>query len=260
MMQHAYLDESGIHKNASACVVAGYFGKKGPWRRFETAYRSVLKRFDVPLDEFHAKDVISKAGFFYRWSRDQQQEFLTSIGEVVRRSRIYPVCSGFFVADFFNLSEKQRKFVTGGTWDGKKFLTSGCPNKPYFVVFTECLKAVQKHVAGGQRAHFYCGIDRPAGEYAREVFGFYRTRPSANKKLGTIAFPHASEIPALQIADLFSYLTYQFMLERRQTKDWTAPPTEALAMLLFNRKAEGDTTLRDEKQLREMISVIPNMD
>ena len=40
-MIFAYLDESGIHDGAEGCVVAGYFSKKGPWRRLEsTSYRT----------------------------------------------------------------------------------------------------------------------------------------------------------------------------------------------------------------------------
>jgi hypothetical protein len=31
---NAYLDESGAHEGASVCLVAGYFGGPGQWKKF----------------------------------------------------------------------------------------------------------------------------------------------------------------------------------------------------------------------------------
>jgi hypothetical protein len=255
----AYLDESGIHRDAEACVAAGYFAKKGPWRQFERAWTDALAEAGVPLEEFHAKDLVSKTGFFHKWSEEKQDTLLSDLADAIAASEIHPVCCGIFVSDFANLSEKERKFFTGATWNTKKFLNSGCPSKPYFVVFTECLKAVAAHIRGGQKAHFFCGLDRPVSEYAREVFALYKSRPSSKHKLGTIAFPSASETPHLQAADLFSYLSYQHMLERKVDRDWSKPPSKLVLTLLQNRKAEADTLFRSQDVLRQMISHIPNL-
>lgn len=59
----AYLDESG--DSAEVCVIAGYFGGTGQWRKFEVAWRKVLLRFAVPLDKFHAKDLMNRCGCFH---------------------------------------------------------------------------------------------------------------------------------------------------------------------------------------------------
>ena len=255
----AALDESGIHKQSEVCVVAGYFAKKGPWRKFDAPWRAVLNHFGVPLEKFHAKDLVSRTGFFHKWTEQKQSSLLKSLGTVVAESRIRPVCHGIYVGDFFKLSERERKFVTGATWTGKKFLTSGSPNKPYWVLFTENLKRVQDHTTYGQRVHLLCGIDRAASEYAKDVFANYQSRPSSKRKLGSIAFPYASETPHLQAADLLAHLSYHYMLERKESRDWSIPPEEPLYSLVRNRKADKDTLFFDEKVLREMISVIPNM-
>ena len=253
----AYLDESGIHDSAEVCVVAGFFAKVGPWRRLERAWIKAIKAFKVPLDRVHAKNLITKTGFFHKWSDARQSEFLAALTKAIVDSRIFPVCCGVSVPDFFSLSEKHRRFVTGATWDGKKFLTSGSPNKPYFMLFTECTKIVQAGTPLGQRAHFLCGLGKPIEGYAREVFAEYRLRPSAEQKLGTIAFPLARETPHLQAADLFSYLAYRHMLEH---EDWTTRASGPLAMLVRNRKTANDVSFRKAWALKKAISSIPNME
>jgi hypothetical protein len=82
-MLKAYFDESGIHEDAKACIVAGYWGKKGPCRQLESGWRATLRRFEVPLEEFHAEDVLDKAGFFFGWDFERQKQFLAALGDVV---------------------------------------------------------------------------------------------------------------------------------------------------------------------------------
>jgi hypothetical protein len=262
-MLQAYLDESGIHGDAQVCVVAGYFGKKGPWRRFEAGWNTVLKRFDVPLSKFHGKDATAKKGFFEKWDVTRQSEFLQVLGETVASCRIHPVCYGIFVDEFFAFSLNHRKFLTGASWDAqkRKFLTTGCPSKPYFVPFVECLKIVTSHTPMGERGGFFCGVDRPVAEYADALFRYIKLRSPAlsTEKLGTISFPLAARTPQLQAADLFSCLSYRHMLERRANGNWASPPSALLASLLRNRKSPDDTSFRTGKLIKEMISVVPNL-
>lgn len=75
-MIEAYLDESGIHDGATVCVISGYFGGRGQWKRFEEAWRNALKQSQVPLGEFHAKEVIKRKGFFSGWKDDRYQRLI----------------------------------------------------------------------------------------------------------------------------------------------------------------------------------------
>jgi hypothetical protein len=264
-MLQAYLDESGIRGGALVCIVAGYFGKKGPWRKFAAEWRATLgdKNFNVPLEEFHAKDLIKRRGFFQTWNDERHQDFLRALGGAVAGCRIHPVCYGLIVGDFFKFSLDERRFLTGGTWSATKqrFLSSGCPSKPYFLAFTECLKTVVSHTPMAERAHFFFGVDRPVAEYATRLFRYLKLRSKiiSTNRFGMIGFPLASETPHLQVADLFSYLSYQHMLERNASGDWASPPSSLLLALLRNRKREIDTSYRTEKLIRDMISVVPNL-
>jgi len=256
-VMNAYLDESGIHDSAEVCVVAGFFGKIGPWRRLEKAWTHAAKRFEVPLEKVHAKELVTKSGFFHEWTKIKQQDFLAALTKAIEDSGIYPVCCGVSVPDFFSLSEKHRRFLTGGTWNGNRFTSSGSPQKPYFMLFTECTKVVQEYTPLAGRAHFFCGLGRPVEGYAREVFAEWKLRPSSFKKLGMLSFPLASETPHLQAADLFSYSAYKYMLEH---KHWDVPPSSTLARLIKNRRNIRDVSFRKAWALKEaVVSAIPNM-
>jgi hypothetical protein len=241
------------------------WGKKGPWRKFEASWEATLeqKDFRVPLREFHAKDLIRRRRFFQAWSDDRYQVFLRALGKTVAECRIHSVCYGIFIENFFEFILAERRFLTGRTWNATRqiFLSTGCPNKPYFVAFTECLKTVVFHTPMGARAHFLFGVDRPVAGYAKGLFRYLKLRSKiiSTNRFGIIGFPLASETPHLQVADLFSYLSYQQMLERKASGDWSSPPSSLLLALLRNRKLEVDTSYRSGKLLRDMISVVPNL-
>jgi hypothetical protein len=270
----SYFDESGIHHNSEACIVAGYFGKKGPWRVLESGWVATLKKFKVPLAQFHAKDAVNKAGFFHGWETARLEDFLDSLGRLVRECPIHPVCYGIFTKDFYSLSLSERRFLTGATWHAGtgKFLSSGCPTKPYFVAFNECLRIVTSYTSTADHVHFFFGSDRPSSEYAKRLFRYLRHRAVSMRqakvsfdsrcspeKFGMIRFPSAKDTPGLQLADLFSYLSYKHMLERRENGDWNSPPCELLLSLLRNRKTPLDTSYRTAELLRNMMSVVPGL-
>lgn len=273
-MLKAYFDESGVHRGAKACVVAGYWGKIGPWRRFEKNWRLVLRRFRVPIEQFHAKELLNRNGLFHRWDDETYQDFLRQIGAVVRECRIHPVCYGVFAEDFFSLSLPERRFLTGATWHAgkRKFLSSGNPEKPYFVAFTECLKIVGAYTPAVGRVHFFFGSDRPAAEYATKLFRYLKRRTQltrlakipvdsrfSTEKFGGIHFPLAKETPSLQVADLFAYLSYVYMIERRASGDWQTPPGALLSNLLQNIKQANDAAYHSAQLMRDIISVVPNL-
>jgi hypothetical protein len=171
------------------------------------------------------------------------------------------VCYGAFVDDFFRFSREERQFLTGGTWDGnrRKFISTGCPNKPYSVAFNECLKVVTYYRPICARADFFFGVDRPVAGYARNLFVDLKEKPTivSTERFGTIGFQLASETPRLQVADLFSYLSYQHMLDRKKDGKWELLPSRLLLALLKNRKSPYDTAYRTGDLLRKMISHVP---
>ena len=259
-MMHAYLDESGIHDGAVICVVAGYFGGQAQLRKLEQAWLKVLKRYDFPLKDFHAKD-LAKA----RRHRPMLEELARTIGT---QPKVYPVCYGIVVDDFNAYTLNQRRWLTGATLNEKtgKLKTTGAPSKPYFVPFQNCLRTVTSYAPVGGKAHFFFGVDRPFADYALAVFTQIKKQLTETEvepawqtwftrdRLGDVAFPLASETPQLQAADLFVHLAYQHMLEHRAAGDLGgAMPTGMLLDCIKNMRALEDLRFQDKACLDDYL-------
>jgi len=90
-MIEAHLDESGVHDNAAVCVIGGYCGGIGRWKRFQLSWRKTFKEAGIPIEQFHAKDWIK------RWDKSS---VLQALAMAIGEDRIYPVSVGVVVADF----------------------------------------------------------------------------------------------------------------------------------------------------------------
>jgi hypothetical protein len=251
-MLDAYLDESGIHDGAAVCVIAGYFAHRAPWRAFETDWKRLLYRFKVPIHEFHTKDLFPRAnGFFHGWNR--HNEFLEAVASTIARHRlIHPIGGGIYVNDFKSFPITERRYFTGANVNSVgKLVSSGCPNKPYFVPFQKCVVRVCGYAPKGGKAHFFFGLDRPFAEYAAALFKQIEatTAPQIDdprlesnalrERLGTPAFPKAKETPQLQIADFLVNLTYHHVIKAGSAIE-TAPPSPLLAKCIKNVKVGAE--------------------
>jgi len=67
-----YIDETGIQEGSKICVICGFFGGKGQWKKFERDWQKALSDNGVPIEEFHALDLVGRNGkrrkFFYDWT------------------------------------------------------------------------------------------------------------------------------------------------------------------------------------------------
>jgi len=253
-MIEAYLDESGIHDGAAICVIAGYFGGRGRLGKLETAWKAVLKQFKFPMSDFHAKDLLKS---------HRHQPMLKALARTIgEHSKVHPVTYGIVVDDFNTFSLKQRMWFTGATLNETygKLVTSGCPNKPYFVPFQNCLHRVSDYAPVGGKAHFLFGLDRPFAEYARSLFAQIKlvayplSEWQSKDRLGDPAFPLAAETAQLQAADLLVHLSYLHMGERYKYNDWdVTPPSGLLLECLRNTQSGSDHALQTKKHLSEIL-------
>jgi hypothetical protein len=232
VMIDAYLDESGIHDGAAVCVIAGYFGGQGQWRKFEKLWRGILKEAKFPLEKFHAKDLVKNMA--------KHGGLLFQLADAIAKYKIYPVSSSVVVSDFNSYSLGQRKFLTGARPKNGKLVTSGCPSKPYFMPFQDCVRNIAEHTPVGGRAHFFFGLDRPFAGYAQELFKDIKNNPLAplRERLGDPGFPQASETPQLQAADLVVHLTYRDLPDR--LANFKCPIPKLLKTCLRNARILDD--------------------
>jgi hypothetical protein len=263
-MIDAYLDESGIQAGAPVCVIAGYYGGQGQWRKFEADWKKLLQRFDLPMEKFHAKDLLKRAGFFHdreRWTADKHERFLVAAGETITRWKVYPVSSSVIVRDFNSFSEIHRRFLTGATLKDGRLVSTGSPNKPYFVPFIHCVRRIASYAPVGGKAHFFFGLDRTFKEYAVALYAEIKSNPINPyiERLGDTGFPLASETAQLQASDLLVHLTYRFAQERTAANDWSVLPQGLLLTCLSRTVENEDHTYYDEPTMTGSIQEIRNI-
>ena len=255
-MIEAYLDESGIHKGAAYCVIAGYYGGRGQWRRFEHDWRRALTDHDVPLEKFHALDLLKRHKYFFGWSDAQQSGLLASLSNAITKYKIHPVSFALVVEDFKSFSLLQRRFFTGAEMRNGKLVTSGCPNRPYFAPFMRCMKHVASYAPAGGKAHFFFGLDRPFAKYAQALYKLIAEKPfdiRNRERLGDIAFPLAKQTPHLQAADLLAFLTVEHMKEIGP--HGYAHPKSWLKEVLARTQMQDDHVLLDKAHFQETLKM-----
>jgi hypothetical protein len=256
----AYLDESGIHDGAELCVIAGYFGGTGQWKRFEIAWRKLLRDAAVPMDEFHAKDLLNRVGFFRRsrWNDNQHGEFLNDIADVLSRFKIYPISHGVVVEDFRRFTHAQRRLFTGAVIDNGKLKTSGSPDKPYFMPFQHCIKRIATYAPVGTKVDFYFGLNKPFAEFTTALWKTLKSDWLSHPyrdRMGDASFPLASETPQLQAADFLVHSVYKDMLNRKQNGTFGIGLPPPLLAKCLQRVQGGvkDVCYFDDATMRDLL-------
>jgi hypothetical protein len=255
-MLEAYFDESGIHDPAIVCVIAGYFGGVGQWRKFELLWRKILKEAKIEVSNFHAKDFVKKL---------DRHSVLRDLAHACGEYKIYPVSVGVVVEDFNSFSLDDRRFLTGASVqlnpDSNKFTSTGSPNRPYYLPFQHCVKQAASYTPTGSRVHLNFGLDSSFAGYAVNLVNQIKSDPIAPYKdrIGTVQFPPAKETPQLQAADLLVYLTYTDMQERHLNNGWDEQPSGLLKICLQKARVREDFVYYN-KQCIEMTLRDPHFD
>jgi hypothetical protein len=256
-MLACYLDESGIHggKNAGkVCVIAGYFGEVRAWRRFEKDWRKALCDHLVRLEQFHAKDIIKRRGYFSKFSHESQHALIRSLLGAITGSDIFPVMSSVITADFDGFSYDEKRFLTGALVENGRFKSSGCPGKPYFVPFHECIARVASYTPIGKKMHLFFGLDRTFCEYATYAFRQLKLKTPVSyiERLGDAAYPLAKKTPQLQAADFLAYATHEYVEEKLRESGATAP--YYLRAAVSKRKSKRDFRIIGAKTMRLLLN------
>ena len=267
MMIEAYLDESGIHDGASVCVVAGYYGTQAAWRKFEKEWNKLIADYPELTDRgFHAKDFFrrengKRVGVYETWDDEKARKFLDRLVQCVMRNRVFPITFAIIVGDFKRLSLINRKWLTGAKFTiAGKPVTSGCPNKSYYVPFNFCIldSARTSGANATDKIHFFVGLDSSFSGYANALYSFVlndaRLPASVRGLLGQISYPLASKTPGLQAADLLAYRLYRFALDKVAAKD-NLPIPLLVSRLTRNRKPNQRFDLLDSSRLNRIIQM-----
>jgi hypothetical protein len=261
-MFYCYLDESGIHAGAEICLIAGYFGGLGQWRKLNKLWEEVLRDRNVPLSEFHAQNLVKRTNFFHHWSAPESYDLQRALAEAIAQFKVYPLAQGILVRDFFKLSHIERRFMTGATLTPEgRIKETGSPERPYFVPFQQVVRRVLSHAPVGGKAHFFCGVDRPFAKYATDLYSKLKNTGvhPYQDRFGNISYPLAKETPALQAADLLVHILYLDMKRRAEAGSLRAlpKPSALIRTLIANARHKDDLVYQDERLMRETMELIP---
>jgi hypothetical protein len=260
-MIQAFLDESGTHRGANVCAIAGYFGAPNPMRKFERAWKHKLAEFKFPIADFHATDLITST---------QHHPMLIELARIAGEQRkVYPVTWAIFVDDFNSFSLEQRRFMTGAILDpfAGKLRSSGCASKPYFVPFQNVVKLITDATPVGSKAHFAFGLNTEFASYALALYRQIVDNPppkdsaistwKTRRRLGSMAFPAAASTAQLQAADLLVHTSYRLLKDWRVTgrKDGSLPIVyELLNLATANMRRKGDHVYQGKAQFEQTLS------
>jgi hypothetical protein len=232
-MMQAYFDESGIDHESDFCILAGYVGGPGQWKRFERKWKDTLARHSVK--EFHAQRFFQRDKKGHRldeyasWTDLKADGFIKELIHCIIAVKVYPLSCSLVKEDWNKLTYGERRYLTGGIFDAGKFTSSGAPSKVYFVPFQFCIYMATDFCGRGQRVHFAFDMNQELHGYGREYFKVLKKLPGLSwaPKLGQTSWPTSFDAVQLQAADLLAYLLIRFM------------PTR-----LGNQKAKPDWMLR----------------
>lgn len=250
MMIEAYYDESGIHDGAKLCAVGGFYGTHAAWRKFEREWNRIIFRYGLVDHGFHAKrffarnDKGERVSPYAGWTDDKANRFLDALIQSVMRNRVFPIAHGIIVNHWNALDISTRRWLTGGKYVKGKFVSTGSPNRSYYVPFQFCVLDSAKYSGTSDAIHFFAGLDRTFAGYARVLYkqllkdGRLKCRP----RLGTLSFPLSKDTPGIQAADLLVYQMYEFNRDKLDKKR-PVPMPHVLKRLIKNRKHGQDFRL-----------------
>ncbi len=257
----SYMDESGIHDGAHACVVAGYWGSEKQWRRFEPAWKKIIRDADEPtMKEFHSvkfwhSDGTRKA-VFAKWSDDKADKFIDDLLTCIGNHRLYPAGFTLDTSVWPKLNKAERMFLTGGRYHlpTKSWVTPSAPNKKYYLPFQFCVVAPASKCKEHLKVHYAFDLNKQFKNHASDLFKHLKRDQTirCRGRIGELSLPTSEEAPGLQAADLLAYQNYQFGKVRLQHDEPTRisqlPPI--LRRALKNLQSDGDLRLFDENGIR----------
>jgi hypothetical protein len=167
------------------------------------------------------------------------------------------VAVGLIVDDFYSFLEARRRFLTGARIKNGKFITSGNPDKPYFMPFQTCIKIVLSHGQVGGKVYFFFGLNTPFASYANQFFQdlLQYSHTEYRDRIGTVAYPAARETPQLQAADLLVHLYYKDVVRRNATNSWDSPHPPLLSALLGRYLSAKDVCHHTKKNIEDGLDL-----
>lgn len=219
--QWVYADESGIHAGAPVCFVAGFRASPIQWKRFSKDWRGVLNKSEYRIKVFHSNEFFNRnlpnvnpaKNPFVGWDDEKADAFLHELLAVLRRRNLHAVYGGVDVAAFESRPYWQRCQMVG--YAPGISTKSKRPPAPYHMAVRLMVEDSVGSSAAKTELHFVIAEQKTLQQRALEGYSLTKERwretfPDKARRLKTMGIASPEDEPALQAADLFAYLWYNW--------------------------------------------------
>lgn len=211
----AFIAESGIHDGASVCVVAGYVGSLGEWRRFERAWGPHASAPGFHSKEFFARDNTgTRVGPYRGWDDVRARRYFSTLLNTVLGLKLYPIGALVDVRAFQKYTEDERRIMTGGKLTPRgKWAQTGAPSKPYFLAFWKAVtRATEITDRKDWNIDFVFDQQNQYESLALQTFKGLKADLDEDytSRLGSAVFASRRDAIALQAADMLAHAWHQF--------------------------------------------------
>jgi hypothetical protein len=207
VMLQAYMDDSGTHDGSHNCVVAGYWGGVNRWRKFERAWREILRKDGI--EEFHANEFWprikgERIGPYRDWTDERHASFIHGLISAIVESGVVPFGCGVLGAEWNEQPLSLREIIT--------LADSPKKAKSMFVPFQRNIYRAVSYCKPGVRMSFI--FDQVAESSVQagilRCFNSIRgdaeaAKDSLRDRLDDLVFSDSKFSPPLQAADLLAY-------------------------------------------------------
>jgi len=267
-MLEAYIDESGIHDTAHACVMAGYWGGENQWRRFERRWKKIIEDANTPgLKEFHAVEFWKRSkdgkrvGLYRDWTEEKAGAFLDSLLACIGEHRIFPTITTLVVSEWKKLTKDERIFLTGGRYDRHKreWVTFGAPNRTYFLPFQFCIVQPAEASRGDVTVNYVFDLNKQFKHYAADLYKLTKNdkKVKCRTRMGELSFLVGEDAPGLQAADLLAYEAYQYSRARTSKPDQPIEMSATFQAAVRNKRNSTTFCFLNRQGLEVVLAKCP---
>jgi hypothetical protein len=216
--EFVWTDESGTHSGSAWCLVAGYRGSPGQWKRFDAEWRAVLNQYGVGA--FHSRQYFNrkritdpKRNPYLNWPDKKAASYFGDLLGVIKGHKIYPVGCAVDVRAFEAYSYGERCVLAG--YLSKPSRRKSRDPVPYHLAFRLMLADAIKTAAPGTELHVIIAEQTEYQQRAGEVYTLTKQLGDV-QELKSFGMRDPKDEPALQAADLFAGRWHNFLVRGRQ--------------------------------------------
>ncbi len=209
-MLSAFFDETGVHAGSPVTAIAGFLGSADAFKEVEPLWLAALK--SEGLEHFHYAAIEHRKPPFEHCDEHVRARLYSKLADILLGAAPALKVVGAGYQGVWDTSQLAPAF-------GARYPT------PYSFCFDTVIEMLHAHAEtelGGEQIVPIFARQEQFGPRAVEMYGVFKATGSW-PLMGAIGFDEPKEQPALQMADMVLYESYQ-VIKRNDRVEWTKWP------------------------------------